>query len=110
VAKENEAHPILGLPIMSTLVNLIHCSSQLIDPAILQSEIKLDEPPPAVSGGGAKLKTLSRQSTPAVHDTRSRETHLPPRLGEWQHLALADRMVDHQNQSNLIEGTATHQN
>ena len=109
VAKENEAHLILGLLITSTQANPIPSCSQLIAHATQVEETRR-EPPPAVSGGGAKLKTLLRQSTPAVHDTRGRETHLPPRLGEWQHLALADRMVGHQNQSSLIEGTATHQN
>jgi hypothetical protein len=51
VAKENEGHLILGQPIMFIQVKVIRSSSQHIDLAILQSEIKLEKPIPVSSGG-----------------------------------------------------------
>jgi hypothetical protein len=110
VAKETEAQLTLGLPIISIQGRMIPCFSLRIVPVTPVEGTTPDEPPPASSGGGSQLKKPQPQSTPAVRKMRSRETHLPPRLGEWPHLALADRMVGHQNQSSLTEGMATHQN
>jgi hypothetical protein len=57
VAKVREVHPILGLQITSTLVNLIHFCSQHIDHATQVEATNLDDLT-GIIGGWVKTQSL----------------------------------------------------
>ena len=57
-------------------VKVIRSSSLHIDHATQVEATKLDDPPSASWGGGVKLGSLRWQSTPAVRETRTRETRV----------------------------------